>query len=99
MSLSVGDIGIGEIRAWIVQRFPDAEYQYLGENVNGVHRFFIDVGPGLRLACTQQTLEHEALLRERLADLDRMGYLADLEKELWLQLTAVGVVVKDSSSW
>ncbi len=100
MSLAAEDIGVGLIRAWIEQRFPGANYQYLGSNFSDdVHRFIIDIGEGFRLACTRKALVHEDVLREQLANLDSMGYLRDLDDELWLLLTADGVVVKDRSSW
>lgn len=96
--------GIESFVNWLDERFSDAAVHDLGKDINRqCYRWNVDFGAGkaaFRVAATERVLESEALLAERIQELERGTWLEDVEEEdNWVVLTSVGIAANHPEEW
>jgi len=97
--------GIRIVEQWVQDRLPNATVHYLGRKQDlPQFRWAIDFGPsnaGFRVAATEGLLASPAILRERLADLEKEGKrLSEADvRDQWVVLSTVGIANKRPDEW
>lgn len=89
------------VTSWLRERKPRAEVSYLGANEDDIHVWdldFPDSDHTFRLGIPDDVVEDEAILSERLMELETQGWLdqAGEDKDIWV-LVAAGEVAEAPS--
>jgi hypothetical protein len=76
------------VTRWIEERKPGARVRYLGPDEDDIHVWdleFAEAEHTFRLGIPEQLVEDDALLSERLMELETQGWLDQAgEKDLWV---------------
>lgn len=85
---------------WLIEHKPKARIRYLGADDDEIHVWELDVpgsGHEFRLGIPDRVVQDEALLSERLMELETQGWLDQAgEKDLWV-LVAAGEIGEEPS--
>lgn len=88
---------------WLRGRFPQAEIRYVGNGTWSFFKWRVRTEGGeapLHIGATERVLADHEILKERLADLDRHGWLKDAgTRERWVQVNVVGIAEKTPDLW
>jgi hypothetical protein len=76
------------VTSWLEERKPRAKVTYLGPNEDGIHLWdlaFPDGAHTFRIGVPEEVVEDDALLAERLMELDTQGWVDQAgERDLWV---------------
>jgi hypothetical protein len=90
-------MAIDFVTGWLQERKPQAQIRYLGPSEDGIHIWdleFAEAEHTLRLGIPDLLVEDDALLSERIMELETQGWLDQAgEKDLWV-LVAPGEVAE-----
>jgi len=84
-------MAVEDVTRWLREQVPGREMRHLGPGEDGVHTWEVDYlsGTSLRLGVTGEVVDDEALLAERLMEVESQGWLDEAgEEDLWLLLTS-----------
>ena len=90
------------VTEWLKERKPSATVRYHGPDDDGIHRFdliFPGGAPPFHLGVPDDVLEDEALLAERLMELDTQGWLDQAGEQEHLVYLYPLEVAKGPSAW
>lgn len=83
------------VTSWLEERKPAARITYLGPNEDDIHIWDLDFEGGehtCRLGIPEPIVKDDALLSERLMELDTQGWLDQAgEEDIWVLVTAAEV--------
>lgn len=89
-------MAIDYVTEWIEEHKPEAGVEYLGSNEDEIHVWdlaFDDSEHVFRLGIPDDVVEDDALLSERLMELDAQGWLDQAgEKDIWVLIAAAEVL-------
>lgn len=82
-------MAVDHVTSWLAERKPRAEVVYEGENEDGLHVWdldFPDTEHEFRIGIAGEVVQDEALLSERLMELESQGWLdqAGGDKDIWV---------------
>lgn len=91
------------VTSWLKERKPNAEVTYLGPNEDEIHTWDLEFkgrSHNFRLGIPGGVVEDDALLAERLMELETQGWLdqAGEDKDIWV-LVGPGEVAEGPSSF
>jgi len=84
-------MAVEDVTRWLREHAPGRDMRHLGPNEDGVHSWEVEYlgGAALRLGVAGEVVEDEALLAERLMEVESQGWLDDAgEEDLWLLVTS-----------
>jgi hypothetical protein len=79
------------VTRWLEKRIPDSNIDYRGMDAEGLHVWDVDVlgtGHTVKVGIPDEVADDDALLSERLAELDTQGWIdqAGEDKDIWVLL-------------
>lgn len=84
-------MAVEDVTRWLRERVPGREMRQLGPDQDGVHTWEVEYlgGASLRVGVAGEVVDDEALLAERLMEVESQGWLDDAgDEDLWLLVTS-----------